>query len=430
MQTVKVELPQAAAQSYPIYIGSNILERAGKYVKSCANAEKLLIVSNTTVYPLYGEQVKNALLQEGFKVNFLLLEDGEQYKNIDSLEKIWAKAIELRLERKDAMVALGGGVVGDITGFAAATYLRGIDFIQIPTTLLAQVDSSVGGKVAVNHQSGKNLIGNFYRPKAVITDLTTLNTLSDAELKVGLAEVLKYCFIEKSCGLSELMPKQKGGSNLKKSKLIEESAISENRITNAWLPAINGIPTGQSSISSLCRQSASLPIYYNKNFAEYLRENKEKIMAHNTLALEELIKYCCELKASVVNKDEREAGLRAILNFGHTIGHAIEKSYNYTNVNHGEAVAIGMRGAFFIARKKGLVDNEYSQKCIDLLEYYDMSYKINSKIKPEDLYEAMQVDKKVKSGKIRFVLPTDNSEVEIFDDITKPQVITAIKTLY
>ncbi len=372
MQTVKVEISQTPSSNYPIFIGSNILENTGKYVKTCTKARKLLVVSNNTVYPLYGEKVKNALLQEDFKVDFLLLEDGEKYKNIDSLEKIWTKAIEFKLERKDAIVALGGGVVGDVTGFAAATYLRGIDFIQIPTTLLAQVDSSVGGKVAINHKLGKNLIGNFYQPKAVITDIKALKTLSISELKVGLAEVLKYGFIEKSCGLSG----------------FETSLI------------------------------------------DYLKDNKEKIMAQDSFIMEELVKYCCELKASVVNKDEKEAGLRAILNFGHTIGHAIEKCYNYTGINHGEAVAIGARGALFIAKNKNFISNEYFQKCFDLLTHYEMNYTINENISPNLLYD-MQVDKKVKDGKIRFVLPTGISEVEVFDDISDEQeVITTIKTLY
>jgi len=372
MQTIKVEIPQTAFRSYPIFIGSNIIEECGSYIKDYIRAKNLLIVSNTTIYSLYGEKVKKSFIDAGFEANFLLLNDGEQYKNINSLENIWSKAIELKLERSDAIIALGGGVIGDITGFAAATYLRGVDFIQIPTTLLAQVDSSVGGKVAVNHHAGKNLIGNFYQPKAVLTDVKTLNTLPFSELKVGLAEVLKYGFIEKSCGL-------------------------------------NGL---------------------NMPFMDYLKVNKDLIISLEQLILEETVKYCCELKAAVVNQDEKEAGLRAILNFGHTTGHAIEKCYNYKNINHGEAVAIGMRAVFLLAREKGLISNKYYDESIDLLDKYGMDYKIDKNISPDTLYKAMQVDKKIQSGKIRFVLPVGKAKVEIFKDITEKDIINALKFLY
>ncbi|HSA06180.1 MAG TPA: 3-dehydroquinate synthase [Candidatus Gastranaerophilales bacterium] len=372
MHTVNVEIQANKPYNYPIFIGNGILEKAGSYLKRYIKAKKLLIVSNQTVYSLYGEQVKKSLLAEGFNVEILLLPEGERHKNINSLEKIWTKAIQYKLERKDAIIAFGGGVTGDVTGFAAATYLRGIDFAQIPTTLLAQVDSSVGGKVAVNHQLGKNLIGNFYQPKIVIADTAVLSSLPLTELKVGLAEVLKYGFIEKTCGLNKI----------------------------------------------------------NSSFIDFLEKNKDLIFSLNPSILEELVKYCCELKACVVNKDEKESGLRAILNFGHTIGHAIEKCYGYNNINHGEAVAIGMKGAFFIAGAKNLIDENYVQKSINLLDDYKMSYKIDKNFTPDDLYESMQVDKKVQAGKIRFILPVSPSEVRIFDDISKEEAITAIKTLY
>lgn len=370
--TVNVEIPEQQEYSYPIIIGENILDNIGIFAKKYLNSQKLLIVTNKTVYPLYGERVKESLLKEGFEIDFVVMEDGEKYKNIQSLEAIWQKAIEFKLERKDAIVALGGGVVGDITGFAASTYLRGIDFVQIPTTLLSQVDSSVGGKVAVNHQLGKNLIGNFYQPKFVLTDISTLKTLSESDLKVGLAEVLKYGMIEKSCGL-------------------------------------NSLDTG---------------------FIEYLKQNKEAIFALNTDIIQELIKYCCELKAAVVNKDEKEAGLRAILNFGHTIGHAIEKCSGYENINHGQAIAIGMRGALFISKAGKLIDENYYKSCIELLDLYGMDYKIAKSINSEAIYNAMLSDKKILSGKIRFVLSTVESEVGIFNDIDKEIVLEALNTLY
>jgi len=372
IQTVKVEIPQQLGYFYPIIIGENILDKVGEPVKNYTKAKKLLIVTNKTVHPLYGKKIKASLLKEGFEIDFVILEDGEKHKNIHSLETIWQKAIEFKLERKDVIVALGGGVIGDVTGFAASTYLRGIDFGQIPTTLLSQVDSSVGGKVAINNKLGKNLIGSFYQPKFVLTDISTLKTLSVEELKVGLAEVLKYGMIEKSCGL-------------------------------------NGL---------------------NISLIEYLKQNKEAIFALNTNTLQELVKYCCELKAAVVNKDEKEAGLRAILNFGHTIGHAIEKCSNYENINHGQAIAIGMKGTLFISKARKLIDENYYKTCLELLDLYGMDYKINKSINPEALYEAMLGDKKVLSGKIRFVLSTGESEVDVFNDVDKEIIFKALKTLY
>jgi len=364
MPTITVKIPANAERTYPITIGYNILGRTGEYIKQNTRAFKLLVVSNSTVYKLFGETVMQSLTDAGFEADVLLIKEGEEFKNTVSLETIWTKAIELKLERKDAIVALGGGVVGDVTGLAAATYLRGIDFVQIPTTLLAQVDSSVGGKVGINHVLGKNLIGNFYQPKAVITDTATLNTLPEAEIKVGLAEVLKYGFIEKSCGLNGLeMP-----------------------------------------------------------FIDYLDKNRN--------IGPEVIKYCCELKAAVVNKDEKEAGLRAILNFGHTIGHAIEKCCGYRDITHGQAVAVGMRGAFLLANNKGLINGDYYTKCIELLDSYGMNYKISTEASPDALYEAMKVDKKVQSGKIRFVLPTGAAEVKVFDDITEKEVKDVLNSLY
>lgn len=372
MHTLRVEIPRTKSFHYPIFIGNEIIENSGNYLKEIIRGKKLLIVSNQKIFSLYGEKLSAALEKFDYKLKFLLIEEGEEYKNINSLEKIWTRAIELKLERTDAIIALGGGVIGDVTGFAAATYLRGIDFIQIPTTLLAQVDSSVGGKVAVNHNFGKNLIGNFYQPRAVITDVSTLNSLPFSEIKVGLAEVLKYAFIEKSCGLE-------GSGN---------------------------------------------------SFLEFLDKNKELIISLDCSTIETLVKHCCELKAIVVNKDEKETGLRAILNFGHTIAHAIEKCYSYKGINHGEAVAIGMKGAFFLAQQRNYIDEKYYEYCINLLNKYEMNYKIDKKITPKSIYNAMQLDKKVQAGKIRFVLPVNQSEVKVFNDITENEIIKAVNFLY
>jgi len=370
-EIVEIKIP-VQEKKYEIMIGENLIKNAGNLIKEKTNAKKVLFVTNTTVYPLFEDRLKTSLNEAGISFEFVVLEDGEKYKNIESLEQIWQKAIEYRLERKDAIIALGGGVIGDITGFAASAYLRGVNFIQIPTTLLAQVDSSVGGKTAINHQLGKNLIGAFYQPCLVLSDLSTLTTLSVDELKTGLAEVVKYAFIEKSCGLNEK----------------------------------------------------------ELNFIEFLEVNKEKIFELDSTIMQKLIVYCCKLKASVVNQDEKEVGLRAILNFGHTIGHGIEKCSNYQNINHGRAVAIGMRGVFKIALEIGMIEKGYYEKAIGLLEDFGLNYRIPSSIDKAAVLDAMSIDKKVKDGKIRIVMPVSKGEVCIKDDISYKIILEAIGSLY
>ncbi len=347
---IKVNITEKAAYDYPIFIGENLLENAQEYISKYIQAKKLLVVTNETIINLY----PNSLKLEN--AEFLVLKDGEQYKNFDTYKQILDKALEIKLERKDAFVAFGGGVIGDITGFCAATYLRGIDFVQIPTTLLAQVDSSVGGKVAINTDFGKNLVGAFYQPKLVLADTSTLKTLDNRQFKTGLAEVLKYAFIEKT---------------------------------------------------AMC----------NFNFFEFLTSNVNLIKERNSNALKEMIKICCEIKAQVVKVDEQEKGLRAILNFGHTYAHAIEKVTNYTHYTHGEAVAIGMRFALDLAKLKNLITNDYYNASISLLSKYALTYLLSASIKKEELIEAMAFDKKVVDNKIRFVLPVEKGKVIITSDI-------------
>jgi 3-dehydroquinate synthase len=371
-EVVKVEIAPNEERNYSIIIGENILGETGTLIKSNLKAGKILVTTNNTIYSLFGEEIKSSLERENLISEFVILDDGEKYKNLNSLELIWKRAIEFKLERKDAILALGGGVIGDITGFAASTYLRGIDFVQVPTTLLAQVDSSVGGKVAINHELGKNLIGAFYQPKLVVSDIKTLKTLPVEELKVGLAEILKYGFIEKSCNSKE-----------------------------KTLDLIN-----------------------------YLSEYRDAIFSLESDIVWNLVKYCCQLKASVVNQDEKEAGLRAILNFGHTIGHSIEKCSGYKNYSHGQAVAIGMRGAFYIAKEKDLITEEYFNLSLNLINNYGLGYKISNNIMIKDLMEAMLVDKKVLAGKIRFILPVNCAEVSIFSDIDNEIIYRALEKLY
>ena len=347
---IKVKINEKPEYDYPIFIGENLLDKAQEYISQYTNAKKLLVVTNETIIDLY----PNSLKLEN--AEFLILKDGEQYKNFDTYKLILDKALEMRLERKDAFVAFGGGVIGDITGFCASTYLRGIDFIQIPTTLLAQVDSSVGGKVAINTNFGKNLIGAFYQPKLVLADISTLKTLDNRQFKTGLAEVVKYAFIEKT---------------------------------------------------ATC----------NFNFFEFLTTNVSAIKDKNPAILKEMIKICCEIKSKVVNQDEQEKGLRAILNFGHTYAHAIEKATNYTHFTHGEAVAIGMRFVLDLAKARNMITNEYHSSAISLLAKYALTYVLPSSITKEELMNAMLFDKKVVDNKIRFVLPIEKGKVVITSDV-------------
>lgn len=336
-------------KNYPIFIDSAPLESLeGKiFAQTCAN--RILIVISEKVDKLYGKQLnfKNSLK--------FILKDGEKEKNFKNYKKILDFALKNKLERKDAIVAIGGGVVGDISGFVAATYLRGIDFIQIPTTLLACVDSSVGGKTAINTGFGKNLVGSFYQPKAVFCNLNFLKTLDDRQYKTGLAEVLKYAFIEKSCE------------------------------TNT-----------------------------EYNFFEFLTRNKDEILEKNDEILAEIIKISLELKTAVVSKDEQESGLRKILNFGHTYGHAVEKITNYKTFTHGEAVAMGMVFAINLAFKKGLIALEYKNEALKLINDYNLIKKA-PKFNQNKMIKLMQSDKKVEDGKIKFILPSFKKYVEIFE---------------
>lgn len=352
MNKVIVKIKPQNESEYPILIGENLLEKANKFISEYSNAKRFLIVTNVTIEKILGDKL-DILNSER-----LILPDGEKYKNFDLLKKIIDKAIEMKLERKDAIIAFGGGVIGDMAGFAASIYQRGVDFIQIPTTLLSQVDSSVGGKVAINHPQGKNMIGNFYQPKLVLTDTTTLKTLDIKQLKTGLAEVVKYAFIEKSCNANK-----------------------------------------------------------DYDFLNFLLENKKQIFDLDSETISKMIQICCSLKSSVVLQDEKEQGLRAILNFGHTFAHAIEKATNYESYTHGEAVAIGMKMAINLSYKKKLIDKEYYDLCLKLIDLYGFDFVPDKVLTVNNICDAMKLDKKVQSSKVRFVLPTGYKTVEIFDDI-------------
>lgn len=333
--------------SYPIFIENDEIKNFETKLLPYIDGKKYLVIISEKVFRLYGKTL-------GFvKENIYILKDGEKEKNFKNYKKILDRALKMRLTRKDVIIAVGGGVVGDLAGFVAATYMRGIDFIQIPTTLLACVDSSVGGKTAIDTDFGKNLVGAFYQPKVVFINTNFLKTLDDRQFKTGLGEVVKYAFIEKSC-------------------------------------------------QGECY-----------NLTNFLTENSEKILARDTDVLKDLIRICVSLKVSVVEKDEKESGLRRILNFGHTYGHAVEKITNYKRYTHGEAVVAGMKYAFQLALKRGLVDKNYVYYAQDIMQKYN--FRQIPSLNNDKIHEIMKHDKKSSSTKITFILPTNHAEVGIYE---------------
>jgi 3-dehydroquinate synthase len=333
MQTLTVGL---AERSYPIHIGSGLLNQASLLVPYLPH-KKVAVVSNTTVAPLYLETLRSALQVHGVNVLPVILPDGEQYKNAETLMLIYDALLSNRCERSTPLIALGGGVVGDLTGYAAATYLRGVPFIQIPTTLLSQVDSSVGGKTGINHPLGKNMIGAFYQPRLVLADIATLNTLPDKELRAGIAEVIKY-------------------------GLIRDLA-----------------------------------------FFEWLEMNMEKLLARDAQALQYAIAQSCRNKAEVVAADERESGERALLNLGHTFGHAIENGMGYGVWLHGEAVAAGTLMAADLSHRLGWISAQDVTRIRRIFETAGLPL-ISPAMGVEKYLQLMGLDKKVMGGKLRFVL--------------------------
>ena len=344
MKKIRVNLGD---RSYDICIGSNILGKIGSKLKSFNSSPKTAIISNPAVYRLYGKKVLNSIKSSGFDVIPVIIPDGEKYKDISIVQKIYGELLMHRLDRKSALIALGGGVIGDITGFVASTYMRGIDYIQIPTTLLAQVDSSVGGKTGVNHKLGKNMIGTFYQPKLVWIDIDILKTLPQKEFLAGLAEVIKYGVI------------------------------------------------------------------WDAKLFEFLENSRDKILRLDKKSLTHIIKRSCEIKAKVVSKDEREAGLRAILNYGHTIGHAIETVTGYKKYLHGEALAIGMFIEAEIAESLKLLKEKTVQRIKSLIESYGLPTKIPVRINRNILLASMQLDKKAVAGELKFILPERIGKVRI-----------------
>jgi 3-dehydroquinate synthase len=334
---VQIELDD---RSYPIVIGTSLLAAPDSFA-GLPRASQALIVSNTTVAPLYARALTAALQPHFATVHLIALPDGEEYKTWETLNLIFDALLGHACDRKTVLFALGGGVVGDMTGFAAASYMRGVPFVQVPTTLLAQVDSSVGGKTAINHPLGKNMIGAFYQPLRVVCDLETLKTLPQRELSAGLAEVIKY-----------------------------------------------------GPIADMA-------------FLEWIEANVDALIARDAQALAYAVKRSCEIKAYVVAQDERESGLRAILNFGHTFGHAIEAGLGYGQWLHGEAVGCGMVMAAELSQRLGLVDAAFVKRLKKLIQKAGLPV-VGPTLSPKDnagrYLELMRVDKKAEGGEIRFVV--------------------------
>lgn len=352
MQTLNVDL---GTRSYPIFIGQDLLGRTN-LVEPYVSGQQVMLVTNGTVAPLYLEKVQHAFTK--YKCETVILPDGEKYKTLETVNTIFDALLENRFERKCTMVALGGGVIGDMVGFAAACYQRGVPFIQIPTTLLAQVDSSVGGKTGVNHPFGKNMIGAFHQPRCVIADTNTLNTLDDRQLSAGLAEVIKYGLIS------------------------------------------------------------------DRAFLEWLELNMSNLLARDPQALAYAIDRSCQIKAAVVAADERESGIRATLNFGHTFGHAIEAAAGYGKWLHGEAIGTGMLLAADLSARIGMLSQDEVQRIENIIDCAQLPTRAPAVMDYAKFIQYMSVDKKVEAGSIRLILLKSLGEAVITADYS-PELLKA-----
>ncbi|MCG5499670.1 3-dehydroquinate synthase [Ectothiorhodospira lacustris] len=335
MDTLTVDLDE---RSYPIHIGRGLLDEPARFAQAL-EGRRTMVVTNETIAPLYLDTLTRTLARTGSgPVETVVLPDGEQFKNLQTLDAIYTALLERRLDRGAVLIALGGGVIGDITGFAAASYQRGIDFIQVPTTLLSQVDSSVGGKTGVNHPLGKNMIGAFHQPRLVLIDTDTLNTLPDRELSAGIAEVIKYGLID------------------------------------------------------------------DPEFFQWLEQHLPRLRARDPEALAFAIRRACADKARVVAEDERESGRRALLNLGHTFGHAIETGLGYGRWLHGEAVAMGMVMAARMSCRMGWMGESDMERITALIHAAGLPVEAPPGLSATRFRELMAVDKKVRQGRLRLVL--------------------------
>ena len=362
MKTVSVELDNQ--RSYPIYIGENLLGDS-QWLHPHIHGRQICIVTNETIAPLYLDQLietltRNVTSESSYQINTVVLPDGENHKNLQTIATIYDCLLDHKHNRTTTIIALGGGVVGDMAGYAAATYQRGVKFIQIPTTLLSQVDSSVGGKTGVNHPLGKNMIGAFHQPQCVLIDTGVLNTLPPRELSAGLAEVIKYGLIADS------------------------------------------------------------------NFFQWLEQHHRLLLSSDPDTLAEAIERSCQNKASIVAKDEKETGIRAILNLGHTFGHAIETIKGYGEWLHGEAVAAGMAIAVTLSHQLGWLDHHDVERVKNLLSSVNLPVLPPADISPKQFLEVMQLDKKVIDGRLRLILLKAIGDAVITEEANDNQIKQAI----
>ncbi|MFH1097469.1 MAG: 3-dehydroquinate synthase [Candidatus Desantisbacteria bacterium] len=356
MKDIRINLGE---RSYPIYIESGLLKNVGNVLTEAGVGQSVVIITNPKIGYFYEDILVSQLKEAGFETKVIEIPDGEGYKNLKTVSYLYDKLVEMQAHRKTTLIALGGGVIGDIVGFVAATFMRGIPFVQIPTTLLAQVDSSVGGKTGVNLTTAKNMVGAFWQPQVVVIDPDVLKTLALREIKSGLAEVIKYGMIK------------------------------------------------------------------DADFFIYLEKNIRQIEGLEPESMIHIISRSCEIKAGVVESDEREADLRAILNFGHTIGHAIESITAYQLFRHGEAISIGMAGAVKIAAKIGMLAKNDMTRLINLLRMAGLPTRFKD-LSPDALLQAMYLDKKRLSPQhIRFILPNKIGYVTMVEELS-PQVIVDV----
>jgi len=369
MDKIKVDLGE---NSYNINVGCGILKEFGDALKKANSIEKIVVITDPLVNELWGGTLRASLKNEGLSCETIEIPRGERYKNLDVAFKLYDKLLQLDVHRDCCIVAFGGGVIGDLAGFVAATYMRGTYLVHVPTTLLAQVDSSIGGKTSVNHPKGKNLIGVFYQPMFVLSDVETLTTLPQKEITTGLAEVIKYGVIEDEDFFKFLEAN---------SRHLNTKAFEDNDTLKAALKVWQTI-----------------------------------------------VSESCKIKAKIVEQDEKEKGVRMVLNFGHTIGHAIETLTKYDQYNHGEAVAIGMAGASMIAREMDMIDDDVLKRIKDLLEKLKLPISVDG-LNADRIINILRVDKKIREGKIKFVLPKKIGKVEVRDDVPIPVVRKILKNL-
>ncbi len=348
-QRVRVELGE---RSYDILIGSGLLARAAEFLQPLKLGKRGVIMTDSNVAPLYGEQLQATLKKGGFETEIVVVPAGEPSKSLRQANRLFETMPSLHLDRHSFVIALGGGVVGDLAGFIAATYLRGLALVQIPTSLLAQVDSAVGGKVGVNLPQGKNLVGAFYQPRLVLSDTDTLKTLPERELRAGFAEVIKHGAIR------------------------------------------------------------------DAEFFAWLERERKNVLGGKPDALARAVRRCCEIKAEIVSADERESGVRAFLNFGHTIGHAMEALADYVGLLHGEAISMGMCAAAHLSQKRAGFNAAEAERLRALIKASGLPTRLDGTFGPGELLSAMRLDKKAREGKLRFVLLKRLGEAVVSDAVT------------